>query len=1078
MESLITKLLGSYLKRFIKGFNKEMLKVQMLKGSATITNFELNGEVLQEITLIPPNLEIVSAKCTELQLQVPYTNLKHEPITITLDRLDLHLREPDVIKPMPDILSKLNQGKKEAGDLAIIKGIKIVVKEIHVHTETLGTNTWHPNWKPGLNVVVRNVVIQSTNDKWEVVDLAQTIITDKEKGIIRTYKQATVHSISIESQMVAGEDPVPIIDNMPVEIRFVNETEAKSGAWIGSSVHCIFEELSFSWTQGMWQRMVDLVISFKACLTREVPDKPDAHKRVEEAIQAHDIKTNKLWYGITLHRFVIELSQGQQGGENGFTFFGFGLELNLSPERLTTYTIKDLGGRGQDQVVGCWESVFKLGMTNVTFREKQPSSSKEPRYMRLLTQAVHTPPEKAFRPVHPGLLNLSVKYRTKIEGDESVQRRVPTLEFGGSLHGAQLVFDKQVWKDLYTFIIEGPIEAYLGDSGDILQMLLQLKPEEYLYLNSKFSMQATELMVVLPNLPDSSDPVLRDLALHMMIGKLGITNQPDWPFPPFLKDALIALPDSPQELTPEEGTVHKFQAELQRVTCELVVAANETVEEAILEPASFRLYGRYFPPKTMQDKLHRIETTLHSSDIKGRLSKQGLRYIRHIEREHTQWGERMGVEETERKNMNKMLKLASTGISQLTSSQVTQESAAQASSATTDDVDITKTVVDGIKYSLAKYVYSTFYARLEKAILSLLSPGSLSQLIEEEKLIDAQQSNNKDKEKQSPEEEESEKRVIPNPEEEKAESLSEVMFDRFEMALDNNCHSQSAVLKLRAVRASGLDHPDLPLATELRPILDNSGDNQNLLCQFQRKRDEKAGGHITHFNTRVQGMQMLTVGKPAQFDRGLSLLVPKVQQLFAKLTSLWEKTSAEQRQQMVEQVKEGLFKAKQAAEEILEGGWEKQNVHWSVELGDCEVQYLNSLEELKDKSNEKQPRGRIRFSNLNKDAMNKRFSDVEEQLISSKLSLAQAESEKFDLNSQIAQGRDQVERLRKELQRLEQQLVETKFTLAEAQADNDRMKTELTKAGGGQGGGSGSSGNIGGGRPQKSGGFFSRKKGN
>jgi hypothetical protein len=49
---------------------------------------------------------------------------------------------------------------------------------------------------------------------------------------------------------------------------------------------------------------------------------------------------NRLSYGLTLHRFVIEFLKGQQGGDEGFTFFGFGLSLTLSPERLITYIIK------------------------------------------------------------------------------------------------------------------------------------------------------------------------------------------------------------------------------------------------------------------------------------------------------------------------------------------------------------------------------------------------------------------------------------------------------------------------------------------------------------------------------------------------------------------------------------------------------------------------------------------------------------------------------------------------------------------------------------------------------------------
>jgi hypothetical protein len=84
---------------------------------------ELQGDVLQELMAIPTNLEIVSAKCTELIIkvrnsnltfvaysryvqQIPFMNLKHEPITFSLDRIDINLAEPETIKPMPNILQR------------------------------------------------------------------------------------------------------------------------------------------------------------------------------------------------------------------------------------------------------------------------------------------------------------------------------------------------------------------------------------------------------------------------------------------------------------------------------------------------------------------------------------------------------------------------------------------------------------------------------------------------------------------------------------------------------------------------------------------------------------------------------------------------------------------------------------------------------------------------------------------------------------------------------------------------------------------------------------------------------------
>jgi hypothetical protein len=108
---------------------------------------------------------------------------------------------------------------------------------------------------------------------------------------------------------------------------------------------------------------------------------------------------------------VIELLKGQQGGEEGFTFFGFNLQCSLSPARLINYIIKDLGGRGRDQPVSCWESIFNFGVQSVTFRERKPTQDKEPMYMRILSQSGDAKKEGAFQAKDPSLVSVQLYHR-------------------------------------------------------------------------------------------------------------------------------------------------------------------------------------------------------------------------------------------------------------------------------------------------------------------------------------------------------------------------------------------------------------------------------------------------------------------------------------------------------------------------------------------------------------------------------------------------------------------------------------------------------------------------------------------
>jgi chromosome segregation ATPase len=146
----------------------------------------------------------------------------------------------------------------------------------------------------------------------------------------------------------------------------------------------------------------------------------------------------------------------------------------------------------------------------------------------------------------------------------------------------------------------------------------------------------------------------------------------------------------------------------------------------------------------------------------------------------------------------------------------------------------------------------------------------------------------------------------------------------------------------------------------------------------------------------------------------------------------------------------------------MEGGLEALNPSWRLEMGDCEFKHVDSMDQI-DAEGEV-PRGIVKLSSSNKEALSQQFSEIEEQLIQSRLSLAQSESEKFDLRTQIDQTENKFTKLQQEMKTLEQQLVSTKMQFAEVQAENDNLKTEIKKVQ--QGGGSTST-------PKK--GLFGRK---
>ncbi|ELR22530.1 uncharacterized protein ACA1_142210 [Acanthamoeba castellanii str. Neff] len=1039
MEALVSKILGSTLKKFINGFNKEMLSLQIMKGTAQVKDFELNPEALQELMSLPTNLEVISAKCTELNIKVPYMNLKREPITFSLERLDLHLREPDTVKPMPSTLAQSVIGKKGVSEKAekmdMLRGVKLEVKECHMTLETMARDPFHPERRPGLKIDVENMVVQSANAKWEAVsDLTQTQIFDKEQNVGLLYKLMKIASITISSTMGSADTPVPIIEGLPIEIRILTQFDGKTNLWKSSSLEAVFEELNFSLTQGKWQRLAELSLALRDCFAREIP----ASEAI--TIEGQDLRANKLSYGLTLHRFVIEFLKGQQGGDEGFTFFGFGLSLTLSPERLITYIIKDLGGRGQDQPVQCWESLVETTVSAVTFRERKPSADKEPQYLRLLAQNTEKR-DDAFTSENGSLVTARVMHRTKVEGDEATQRRVPTVEAHVSMHGAQVVFDKQVWKDLYSWIVEGPLEQdFEKQTAHFLELFQQKREEgsladlkDFYYMNAKFNMTATETSFILPNIPDSNVAELRNNAIHFGVGKLSVTNQPDWPFPPFLKDALNALPEKRNELTPEEGTIHKFQ----RVTCDVVqLAEGGPTATPLLNPAYLRLYGRYFPPISTDSQTHKLELTLHTSELHARITASQLLYLHRMEEENIAWGLRIEREERERRKVNRMMRIAAGGAD--------AASTEPGRKADDEEKELTlaekqKLIVDAIRYGIANFHVTTF-VRIDKALFNFPSPGALAGVVDHWDLTSpATGEENKEKE------EVTELQPIDD------STLALLKFERFETLFDNTGDSQSASIRLKAfewtngglvVQATGLDHPRFPAAAIVRPLPSMEQSAHLLSLQVHRKCPAGAPQAIRF---------VVSVGREASLKDSIRELWPKVRALATKALDAY-KENPELRQKVADQIQQGAEFGYAVTQEVV-GELDTNNFGWRLELGECEFKHVDRDDQIDAPADA--ARGVVRLSSSNREVLSKQFKDVEDQLINSKLALAQMQAEKFDLQSDASAADDRLAKMQAEMKTLEQQLVATKIALAEAQAANDNLNTELKKV---QQGGAGAGG--------------------
>ncbi len=56
--------------------------------------------------VVPPQLEVQTAKVSRLDIMIPWSNLKRDPMVFTIDKINVQIAEPEEVKPMPRVWSK------------------------------------------------------------------------------------------------------------------------------------------------------------------------------------------------------------------------------------------------------------------------------------------------------------------------------------------------------------------------------------------------------------------------------------------------------------------------------------------------------------------------------------------------------------------------------------------------------------------------------------------------------------------------------------------------------------------------------------------------------------------------------------------------------------------------------------------------------------------------------------------------------------------------------------------------------------------------------------------------------------
>uniref|UniRef100_A0A7N0V5U2 Chorein N-terminal domain-containing protein n=2 Tax=Kalanchoe fedtschenkoi TaxID=63787 RepID=A0A7N0V5U2_KALFE len=202
MESILARALEYTLKYWLKSFSRDQFKLQ--GRTAQLSNLDINGEALHSSMGLPPAMHVATAKVGKLQIMLPYVSyVQVEPIVVQIDRLDLVLEEKTELDEHKSTPLSTSSGKASGYGFAdkIADGMTIEVNTVNLLIQTRGGTkhkagaAWTP---PVASITIRNLVLVSTNEKWDVVNLKEAREYSGDKRFIYVFKKLEWGSLSID----------------------------------------------------------------------------------------------------------------------------------------------------------------------------------------------------------------------------------------------------------------------------------------------------------------------------------------------------------------------------------------------------------------------------------------------------------------------------------------------------------------------------------------------------------------------------------------------------------------------------------------------------------------------------------------------------------------------------------------------------------------------------------------------------------------------------------------------------------------------------------------------------------------
>eukprot|EP00698_Gefionella_okellyi_P025278 TRINITY_DN920_c0_g1_i1.p1 TRINITY_DN920_c0_g1~~TRINITY_DN920_c0_g1_i1.p1 ORF type:complete len:1199 (+),score=280.71 TRINITY_DN920_c0_g1_i1:1854-5450(+) len=265
------------LKVFFKNLSSDNLDISLLKGEANLTNISLNEAVFQELLSLPPNLQIRQAFCNAVHVDIPYTNLSHQPIVMTMQRVDLVVAEPAHLVVGQSVLDEsLKPGAKKKEEKRgmldnAADGITVIIREVHVMAATLGpikveqANAFTP---PALMIEVRNLKLQATNQDWQAVDLKKARVYNQTRTEVTVFKVVTAESINVSLASYDSRARQVLLRDVPIRIHLTTRKTVVGDKTLAVKMDFILDQIDLTLEQYQYASMMACISGFGNALGR------------------------------------------------------------------------------------------------------------------------------------------------------------------------------------------------------------------------------------------------------------------------------------------------------------------------------------------------------------------------------------------------------------------------------------------------------------------------------------------------------------------------------------------------------------------------------------------------------------------------------------------------------------------------------------------------------------------------------------------------------------------------------------------------------------------------------------------